>query len=91
MLYNSVISTAALDGESNLKEAISIKKTAKYFSPDEITQIRCYCEVQAPNPELSRFAGRAVFNYGVGNQNEEIHPLAPEQEWLATIFDVTPY
>ena len=33
----------------------------------------------APNPELSRFAGRAVFNYGVGNDNEEIYPLTPDQ------------
>ena len=100
-------STAALDGESNLKEAISLKKTANFSSPGEITQIRCYCEVQerfkitkslgldsrvrsiknfhlwksfkAPNPELSRFAGRAVFNYGVGGENEEIFPLSPEQ------------
>jgi len=72
-------STAALDGESNLKEAISLKKTSKFSSPDEITQIRCYCEVQAPNPELSRFAGRAVFNYGVGGENEEIFPITPDQ------------
>ena len=39
-------STAALDGESNLKEAVSLKKTANFSSPGEITQIRCYCEVQ---------------------------------------------
>ena len=34
---------------------------------------------KAPNPELSRFAGRAVFNYGVGGENEEIYPLTPDQ------------
>lgn len=73
-------STAALDGESNLKEAVSLKKTAQFTSPAMITQIRCYCEVQAPNPELSRFAGRAVFNYGVGDENEEIFPVSHEQE-----------
>lgn len=72
-------STAALDGESNLNEAKALKKTAKFTTPDQITQIRCYCEVQAPNAELSRFAGRAVFNYGVGEENEEIYPLTPEQ------------
>ena len=72
-------STAALDGESNLKKAVALPKTAGFSNPDEITQIRCFCEVQAPNPELSRFAGRAVFNYGVGGENEEIFPLTPEQ------------
>ena len=40
-------STAALDGESNLKKAIALKKTASFSNPDEITQIRCFCEVQA--------------------------------------------
>ena len=33
-------STAALDGESNLKKAISLRKTAGFKNPDEITQIR---------------------------------------------------
>lgn len=77
--YHAYYSTAALDGESNLKEAICLKKTSLYTSPAQITQIRCYCEVQAPNHELYRFAGRAVFNYGVGGENEEIFPLTPDQ------------
>ncbi|CAG5088553.1 Oidioi.mRNA.OKI2018_I69.PAR.g11882.t1.cds [Oikopleura dioica] len=72
--YHAYYSTAALDGESNLKEASALKKTQFFNTPAEITQIRCYCEVQAPNPELYRFAGRAVFNYGVGGENEEIFP-----------------
>ena len=76
---NAFYSTAALDGESNLKKALSLPKTVEFSTPAEITQIRCYCEVQAPNPELSRFAGRAVFNYGVGGENEEIYPLTPDQ------------
>ena len=44
---NAFYSTAALDGESNLKKALSLPKTQPFSTPAEITQIRCYCEVQA--------------------------------------------
>ena len=43
---NAFYSTAALDGESNLKKAVSLPKTQPFSTPAEITQIRCYCEVQ---------------------------------------------
>jgi hypothetical protein len=48
-LFLYIYSTAALDGESNLKEASALKKTQVFNTPAEITQIRCYCEVQGEN------------------------------------------
>jgi hypothetical protein len=51
------ISTANLDGETNLKNQIAPSLTRKYRA-DQLMDIKAQIECENPNPDLNGFVGR---------------------------------
>ncbi|KAG9351167.1 hypothetical protein JZ751_025057 [Albula glossodonta] len=69
------ITTASLDGETNLKTHIAVPETAKSQSVSRLEALQAVVECQQPEADLYRFVGRIT----VTEQGEEIvRPLGPE-------------
>ncbi|CAL8256603.1 unnamed protein product [Merluccius merluccius] len=69
------ITTASLDGETNLKTHFSVAETSVCQSVSRLEALQAVVECQQPDPDLYRFVGRIT----VTQQGEEIvRPLGPE-------------
>uniref|UniRef100_A0A671SUN4 Phospholipid-transporting ATPase n=1 Tax=Sinocyclocheilus anshuiensis TaxID=1608454 RepID=A0A671SUN4_9TELE len=69
------ITTASLDGETNLKTHYSVPETAVSQSVSRLESLQAVVECQQPEADLYRFVGRIT----VTQQGEEIvRPLGPE-------------
>uniref|UniRef100_A0A8C5EMW2 Phospholipid-transporting ATPase n=1 Tax=Gouania willdenowi TaxID=441366 RepID=A0A8C5EMW2_GOUWI len=69
------ITTASLDGETNLKTHYSVAETAVCQSESQLEALQAVVECQQPEPDLYRFVGRLT----VTQHGEEIvRPLGPE-------------
>ncbi|XP_066503233.1 phospholipid-transporting ATPase IF-like isoform X1 [Hoplias malabaricus] len=69
------ITTASLDGETNLKTHYSVPETAVSQSVSRLESLQAVVECQQPEADLYRFVGRITVKY----QGEEIvRPLGPE-------------
>ncbi|CAL8306512.1 unnamed protein product [Lota lota] len=69
------ITTASLDGETNLKTHFSVAETSVCQSVSRLESLQAVVECQQPDPDLYRFVGRIT----VTHQGEEIvRPLGPE-------------
>ncbi|XP_042194917.1 phospholipid-transporting ATPase IF isoform X2 [Callorhinchus milii] len=69
------VTTASLDGETNLKTHISIKETSLLKTFAELDTLSAVIECQQPEPDLYKFVGRM----SIKTLTEEIvRPLGPE-------------
>ncbi|XP_048844718.1 phospholipid-transporting ATPase IF isoform X5 [Brienomyrus brachyistius] len=69
------ITTASLDGETNLKTHFAVPETAVSQTVSKLEALQAVVECQQPEPDLYRFIGRIT----VSQQGEEIvRPLGPE-------------
>ncbi|XP_069009135.1 phospholipid-transporting ATPase IF isoform X2 [Embiotoca jacksoni] len=69
------ITTASLDGETNLKTHYSVAETSVCQSVSQLEALQAVVECQQPDADLYRFVGRMT----VTQQGEEIvRPLGPE-------------
>ncbi|TSK53788.1 putative phospholipid-transporting ATPase IF [Bagarius yarrelli] len=69
------ITTASLDGETNLKTHCAVPETAVSQSVSRLEALQAVVECQQPEPDLYRFVGRIT----VAQHGEEIvRPLGPE-------------
>uniref|UniRef100_A0AAX7SGG5 Phospholipid-transporting ATPase n=1 Tax=Astatotilapia calliptera TaxID=8154 RepID=A0AAX7SGG5_ASTCA len=69
------ITTASLDGETNLKTHYSVAETSVCQSVSQLEALQAVVECQQPEPDLYRFVGRMT----VTQHGEEIvRPLGPE-------------
>ncbi|XP_023688666.1 phospholipid-transporting ATPase IF isoform X2 [Paramormyrops kingsleyae] len=69
------ITTASLDGETNLKTHFAVPETAVSQTVSKLEALQSVVECQQPEPDLYRFVGRIT----VSQQGEEIvRPLGPE-------------
>ncbi|XP_059924077.1 phospholipid-transporting ATPase IF isoform X3 [Gadus macrocephalus] len=69
------ITTASLDGETNLKTHFSVAETSVCQSGSRLESLQAVVECQQPDPDLYRFVGRIT----VTQEGEEIvRPLGPE-------------
>ncbi|KAM6962548.1 phospholipid-transporting ATPase IF [Aplochiton taeniatus] len=69
------ITTASLDGETNLKTHFAVPETAVSQSASKLEALQAVVECQQPDADLYRFVGRIT----VTQQGEEIvRPLGPE-------------
>ncbi|XP_052218556.1 phospholipid-transporting ATPase IF-like isoform X1 [Dreissena polymorpha] len=77
---NCYITTANLDGETNLKTHCCIQETRRYTHPDDFSKLTAIIECQQPIPDLYSFIG----NLTVVKDNGEhtVRPLGPEHVLL---------
>lgn len=59
---NCSITTANLDGETNLKKKISVSLTRKYKTVSELSKLVGLVECEEPNPDLYEFSGILTIN-----------------------------
>ncbi|KAF3835434.1 hypothetical protein F7725_027992, partial [Dissostichus mawsoni] len=73
------ITTASLDGETNLKTHFSVAETSVCQSVTQLEALQAVVECQQPEADLYRFVGRIT----ITQQDEEIvRPLGPENLML---------
>ncbi|KAI8514226.1 putative phospholipid-transporting ATPase IF, partial [Branchiostoma belcheri] len=78
---NCHITTASLDGETNLKIHSSVPDTAHYNTIPELKGLYASVECQEPEPDLYRFVGR-INIYKSPNEPAAVRTLGPENMLL---------
>ncbi|KAK3727334.1 hypothetical protein QZH41_018176, partial [Actinostola sp. cb2023] len=71
------ITTANLDGETNLKVRNSVTTTASLQTPQMLDDLSASIECQHPHPDLYSYSGRMIIN-GDQGQNPDIKSLGPQ-------------
>ncbi|XP_072111314.1 phospholipid-transporting ATPase IF isoform X1 [Mobula birostris] len=69
------VTTASLDGETNLKTHRAIPEIAKLQSVFQLDQLRAVITCHQPEPDLYRFVGQILIK---GTQGDIVRPLGPE-------------
>ncbi|XP_048588932.1 phospholipid-transporting ATPase IF isoform X3 [Nematostella vectensis] len=69
------ITTANLDGETNLKVRSAVSRTAFLHSPEKLSSLQATIECQHPHVDLYGYSGRIIFN---ANGENEITSLGPQ-------------
>ncbi|KAJ7310433.1 hypothetical protein JRQ81_007349 [Phrynocephalus forsythii] len=70
------VTTASLDGESNVKTHYTVQDTANLYTCQAINCLTASIECEQPQPDLYRFVGR--INIYKNNQEPVARPLGPE-------------
>ncbi|XP_066496321.1 phospholipid-transporting ATPase IG isoform X2 [Tiliqua scincoides] len=73
---NCNVTTASLDGESNVKTYYTVQDTANLRTCDAISRLTATIECEQPQPDLYKFVGR--INIYRGNQEPVARALGPE-------------
>ncbi|XP_068732876.1 LOW QUALITY PROTEIN: phospholipid-transporting ATPase IF-like [Montipora capricornis] len=63
------ITTANLDGETNLKVRSALSNTAALQTPQQLSQLSAYIECQHPQEDLYSFSGRMFVTPGAGGES----------------------
>ncbi|XP_031559260.1 probable phospholipid-transporting ATPase IF [Actinia tenebrosa] len=71
------ITTANLDGETNLKVRSSVTTTASMRSPQQLDDLSATIECQHPHVDLYGYSGRIIINLNNG-QEPEVKSLGPQ-------------
>ncbi|XP_069069201.1 phospholipid-transporting ATPase IF isoform X2 [Pleurodeles waltl] len=69
------VTTASLDGETNLKTHFAVPETAVLQSVSNLDTLSAIVECQQPEADLYRFVGRITINH---HPDEIVKPLGPE-------------
>ncbi|XP_035996732.1 probable phospholipid-transporting ATPase IF isoform X2 [Fundulus heteroclitus] len=69
------ITTASLDGETNLKTHFSVPETSVCQSVSQLEALKAVVECQQPEADLYRFVGRVTITQ---HEEEIVRPLGPE-------------
>ncbi|KAL3847179.1 hypothetical protein ACJMK2_018103 [Sinanodonta woodiana] len=76
------ITTANLDGETNLKTHFCIADTRKFQNVDDFTKLHAFIECQQPIPDLYRFIGRITLQNESSPHEQVVRSLGPENVLL---------
>ncbi|KAK3583663.1 hypothetical protein CHS0354_021404 [Potamilus streckersoni] len=76
------ITTANLDGETNLKTHFCISDTRKFQQVDDFTKLHAYIECQQPIPDLYKFIGRITLQNENSPHEPVVRSLGPENVLL---------
>lgn len=67
---NCSITTANLDGETNLKKKISVVLTKKMKTSSQLSKLTGFVECEEPNPDLYEFSGVLTINDTINDLKE---------------------
>ncbi|CAH8667518.1 unnamed protein product [Heterobilharzia americana] len=73
------VTTASLDGETNLKQFVAVEHTNIYDTPSSLaTQLKAYICCQQPEEDLYSFSGRLCLKNPSGDPVTNDYPIGPK-------------